>query len=53
MVRCGKVYDNLMIDVRPTNEKLVHRAIGIIQDICDINSTQAQQLYDKANQNLK
>lgn len=53
MVRCGKVYDNLMIDVRSTNEKLVHRAIGIIQDICDINSTQAQQLYDKANQNLK
>lgn len=53
MVRCGKVYDNLMIDVRPTNEKLVQRAIGIIQDICDINTAQAQQLYDKANQNLK
>ena len=53
MVRCGKVYDNLMIDVRPTNEKLVQRAIGIIQDVCDINTAQAQQLYDKANQNLK
>lgn len=30
MVRCGKVYQNLMVDVQQTNEKLVKRAENII-----------------------
>lgn len=37
MVRTGKVYGNLMINVRPTNEKLVERATRILMEIsgCD------------------
>lgn len=37
MVRTGKVYGNLMINVAPTNEKLRERAVGIIMKIsgCD------------------
>lgn len=30
MIRLGKTYGDLMIDVRPTNEKLRHRAVGIV-----------------------
>ena len=30
MIKLGKVYGNLMIDVKATNEKLVERAKGII-----------------------
>jgi N-acetylmuramic acid 6-phosphate etherase len=30
MVRLGKVYENLMVDLKPTNEKLRERAVGII-----------------------
>lgn len=30
MIKLGKVYGNLMIDVKPTNKKLVERAKGII-----------------------
>lgn len=33
MVRMGKVYENLMVDLRPTNEKLRERAISIISTI--------------------
>lgn len=33
MVKTGKVYGNLMINVSPTNEKLRERAIGIIMKI--------------------
>jgi N-acetylmuramic acid 6-phosphate etherase len=33
MVRLGKVYDNLMVDVRASNEKLVERAIRILQGV--------------------
>ncbi|MBY0547603.1 MAG: N-acetylmuramic acid 6-phosphate etherase [Candidatus Obscuribacterales bacterium] len=42
MVRIGKVYQNLMVDVKATNEKLKHRAVRIVQeatsapgDICE------------------
>lgn len=30
MVRLGKVYGNLMVDVKPSNEKLVQRAVSIV-----------------------
>ena len=33
MIRIGKVYNNLMVDVSATNQKLVKRAVGIIQEI--------------------
>ncbi|SCS70635.1 N-acetylmuramic acid 6-phosphate etherase [Staphylococcus caeli] len=53
MVGVGKVYGNLMVDVKASNEKLVDRSIRIIQDICDTTFTEAQQLYNAADQNLK
>lgn len=31
MIRMGKVYGNLMVDVKPSNEKLVQRCISIVQ----------------------
>ena len=45
MIGVGKVYDNLMVDLRPTNNKLVNRSITIIQDICDLNE-QCIMFYD-------
>ncbi|MCU1420784.1 MAG: N-acetylmuramic acid 6-phosphate etherase [Microbacteriaceae bacterium] len=33
MIRAGKTYGNLMIDVRPTNEKLRERATRIVQTV--------------------
>lgn len=53
MVGVGKVYDNLMIDVKATNQKLVDRSIRIIQDICDITYEQAHQLYESAHSDVK
>ncbi len=31
MIKLGKVYENLMVDVRATNEKLVERAVSIVR----------------------
>jgi N-acetylmuramic acid 6-phosphate etherase len=31
MIRIGKVYNNLMVDLQPSNEKLIHRAKRIIK----------------------
>lgn len=36
MVKLGKVYENLMIDLKPTNEKLRERALSIICALCDV-----------------
>lgn len=36
MVKLGKVYENLMVDLRPTNDKLRERAVSIICTVCDV-----------------
>ena len=36
MVRLGKTYGNLMVDLRPTNEKLRERAVGIVATIAGV-----------------
>ena len=41
MVRCGKAYQNLMVDVQATNEKLVVRAQNIVMDACGCDREQA------------
>ncbi len=53
MIGVGKVYDNLMVDLRPTNKKLVNRSITIIQDICDLDEQDAQTLYEEAGNHIK
>jgi N-acetylmuramic acid 6-phosphate etherase len=44
MVRMGYVWSNLMINVRPSNEKLVARAKRIIRDAAGVNESQAAEL---------
>lgn len=53
MVQIGKVYGNLMVDVRPTNEKLVSRAIGIIQAATDCDAERAAQALSEADNHAK
>ncbi len=36
MVRLGKVYENLMVDLRPTNEKLRERAVSIVSILGEV-----------------
>lgn len=48
MVRLGKVYDNLMVDIKPTNQKLTKRAVKIIKKITNISSKEAKLLLKKA-----
>lgn len=53
MVRLGKVYGNLMVDVQPTNEKLVARAIGIIQAATGCDAEKAAQALAEAGNHAK
>lgn len=47
MIKTGKVYSNLMINVKPTNEKLWERATRIIMQIADIDHDRAGELLRK------
>ena len=41
MIKIGKTYENFMIDLLPTNEKLKDRAIRIVKQLADVNASTA------------
>ncbi|MDD4211851.1 MAG: N-acetylmuramic acid 6-phosphate etherase [Bacilli bacterium] len=47
MIKMGKVYENLMIDVQATNEKLVKRAQSILEEALQISNEEATLLLQK------
>jgi N-acetylmuramic acid 6-phosphate etherase len=53
MVSIGKVYQNLMVDVKPSNIKLVERAKRIICEATGVDYEIAQEVYQKANNSVK
>jgi len=48
MVRDGRVYENLMVDLRASNEKLRDRAARIIVQLTDLSRPAALDLLDEA-----
>jgi N-acetylmuramic acid 6-phosphate etherase len=53
MVRLGKVYRNLMVDVGPTNEKLIARAEKIVQDATGCDLAAARDALSRTNYHAK
>jgi N-acetylmuramic acid 6-phosphate etherase len=53
MIRLGKTYGNLMVDLRATNTKLRGRCVRIVQTLTGLNEMAAQQLLEQANGQLK
>ncbi|MQS76900.1 N-acetylmuramic acid 6-phosphate etherase [Companilactobacillus halodurans] len=53
MIKLGKVYQNLMIDVKPTNEKLIERAKRIIMQATDCDYQTAEKNFLAAGQDVK
>lgn len=41
MIKIGKTYENFMIDLMPTNEKLKDRAIRIVAELAKVNASTA------------
>ena len=53
MIGIGKVYKNLMVDVKPTNAKLVERSKRIIMEATDVSYTVANDMFEKAGKDVK
>ena len=53
MIKSGKVYENLMVDVHVSNEKLKERAIGIIQSVTGVPYDKAKETLEAAGSHVK
>lgn len=53
MVSLGKVYENLMVDLKPTNDKLRERALSIICTVCDVPRPIAEGSLVASNNRVK
>lgn len=49
MIKIGNIYQNLMVNVQPTNEKLVQRATNIIKEATGLEEVSAKQYLEKAH----
>jgi len=53
MIKLGKVYGNLMVDVRATNAKLVERAKKIVCEATGVDREEAEQFLIETNFDVK
>lgn len=53
MIKTGKVYENLMINLQPTNIKLRKRVISIVMELLDCDSDKAVELLDEKNWDIR
>jgi len=53
MIKIGKTYENFMIDLKASNEKLKDRAIRIVSEIAGVNAAEAYMALTKCNWSIK
>lgn len=53
MIRIGKTYQNLMVDLSVSNKKLATRAIGMLCEITGASQSQAEALLREAKNDVK
>ncbi len=53
MVKIGKVYENLMVDLKPASEKLHERAKGIIMMLTGLDYDGAAGVFERSGRNVK
>jgi N-acetylmuramic acid 6-phosphate etherase len=53
MIRLGKTYGNLMVDLRATNNKLVERSRRIVMEVCGLSKEEATKLLQAAGKSVK
>jgi N-acetylmuramic acid 6-phosphate etherase len=53
MVRMGKAFENLMVDLKPGSAKLRDRAVRIVESAGQVSRREAMQLYELADGEVK
>lgn len=53
MIRIGKVYSNLMVDVEATNAKLIERQVSIVMEATECDRATAQSALEACDRHCK
>ena len=53
MIKLGKVYKNYMVDLKPSNKKLVIRSKNMIRTLTGVSEDRAEQLYEESGHSVK
>lgn len=53
MIGIGKAYENLMVDVKPTNKKLMERSKRMIMEATNVDYETAAAYFEEANHHVK
>jgi N-acetylmuramic acid 6-phosphate etherase len=53
MIRLGKTYGNLMVDLRATNNKLIDRSQRIVMEVTGVSRDDATKLLERAGKSVK
>jgi N-acetylmuramic acid 6-phosphate etherase len=53
MIRLGKVYGNLMVDLKAVNEKLRDRSVRIVMELTNLSRQRARRLLSRAEGKVK
>lgn len=53
MIRLGKTYGNLMVDLQATNEKLKDRSVRILRTVCGVTPEDARALLEASGKSVK
>lgn len=53
MIKIGKTYQNLMVDVKPSNEKLVERSKRMIMEATGCTYEEAKNAFEECNRKVK
>ena len=53
MVKLGKVYKNMMVDVKTNNNKLMQRACKIVMELGEVNKKEASELLIETGNQIK
>ena len=53
MVKTGKVYENMMINLKPSNKKLTDRMVRIVCEIKECDRETAERLLNENNWNIR
>jgi N-acetylmuramic acid 6-phosphate etherase len=53
MVKLGKTYGNLMVDLNPNNDKLRQRALRLVQQVARVEKSTAQNTLEACNWEVK
>jgi N-acetylmuramic acid 6-phosphate etherase len=53
MIRIGKTYGNLMVDLQSTNDKLTDRSQRILREVCGVTVDEARALLERSGRSVK